>query len=257
MNPVDDAIPQPGELAIIWLSQAGFAFKAASGAVVYVDPYFTDVVEEIYGFKRMMACPIVPEDVSADLLVCTHEHLDHMDSKALPVLAKCPRIRFAGPIECARAFEKADVPEERRILLAEETEVALPGVRVFGVGADHGDLAPDAIGVVLDFDGIRVYHTGDTAYRPERFRRAIELSPDVLLPCINGRYGNMNAEEAARLAGDVSPQLVIATHFWMFVEHGGDPAAFLDYCGRYAPETKAVVMKPGETLVFRKSRDKR
>ncbi|MEN6535743.1 MAG: MBL fold metallo-hydrolase [Bryobacteraceae bacterium] len=249
---IENTRPQPGELAIFWLAQAGFAFKTASGVVVCIDPYLSDVVEKAFGFKRMMACPIAAEDVPADLVICTHEHLDHMDSEALPILAKCPRTRFAGPAECVKGFEKAGISPERRVLLTPDSEINLTGVRIFSVYADHGDLAPDAIGVVLDFDGIRVYHTGDTAYRPERLRKAIELSPDVLLPCINGRYGNMDAEEAALLTRDVSPQLAIPAHFWMFVEHGGDPAAFIEHSARHAPKVKAVVMKPGEMLLFRK-----
>jgi L-ascorbate metabolism protein UlaG (beta-lactamase superfamily) len=50
----------PGQLAIYWLCQAGFVFKSAS-VVVYIDPYFSDVVERIVGFKRMMACPLPAE----------------------------------------------------------------------------------------------------------------------------------------------------------------------------------------------------
>lgn len=30
----------PRQLAVYWLCQAGFAFKASSGQVVFVDPYF-------------------------------------------------------------------------------------------------------------------------------------------------------------------------------------------------------------------------
>src|ERR1700687_2879373 len=90
-----------GSLAIYWLSQAGFVLKGPSGKVVYIEPYISDVVESRFGFKRMMACPISADEVNADLVICTHEHLDHMDPDALPVIAKNPRVRFAGPIECS------------------------------------------------------------------------------------------------------------------------------------------------------------
>ncbi len=52
----------------------------------------------------------------------------------------------------------------------------------------------------------------------------IEMHPDILLPCINGRYGNMDAKEAALLTKARSPRLAIASHFRMFVEHSGEPA---------------------------------
>jgi len=45
-------------LAMYWLSQAGFAFKTSKGKIVLIDPYLSDVVERLIGFKRMMTCPI-------------------------------------------------------------------------------------------------------------------------------------------------------------------------------------------------------
>lgn len=241
-----------GCLGIFWLAQAGFVFKTSSRKIVYVDPYFSDVVERIYGFKRMMACPIAPEEVVADLIVCTHEHQDHLDTDALPVICKNSCTHFAGPVECVREFEKMGVPPERCHRLEEEKEIIVEGMGVKGVYADHGELAPDALGVVLSCDGIRVYHTGDTAYRPEKFKPAIETQPDILIPCINGRFGNMDAPQAALLTRDVRPQLAIPSHFWMFVEHNGDPALFLEACSQLAPDVKVLIMKPGEGYVFQK-----
>src|SRR4051794_26836877 len=104
---------EPGSLALFWLSQAGFAFKNSAARVVYIDPYFSDVVEREFGFKRMMQCPIAVEDVTADLVVCTHEHLDHMDTDAIPILAANSRTHFAGPIECCNVFESVGIPADR------------------------------------------------------------------------------------------------------------------------------------------------
>ena len=246
-----DAVEQ-NCLAIYWLSQAGFVLKGTSGKVVYIDPYFSDVVERLFGFKRMMACPIPPEEVVADLLICTHEHLDHMDVDALPIVAKNSRVRFAGPIECIKEFHKMGIPTDHCILLEEGKQISLDGIHLHVVFADHGDLAPDAVGVMVEMDGVKVYHTGDTAYRPAEFEPVVNLHPHVLLPCINGRYGNLNAHEAALLTQSVNPQLVIASHFWMFVEHDGDPAGFLEDCSKLAPAVQSIVMKPGERILFRR-----
>jgi L-ascorbate 6-phosphate lactonase len=243
----------PDSLAIYWLCQAGFAFKSSAGQVVYIDPYFSDVVERLIGFKRMMACPIAASEVIADLIVCTHEHLDHMDTDALQTLAENRKVHFAGPVECMKEFEKQGIAPSRCHLLEEGKALSFGEVAVHAVYADHGELAPDALGVVLDFSGIRVYHTGDTAFRPEEFRPAIELQPDILLPCINGAFGNLNAEEAASLTEMVKPKVVVPTHFWMFIEQNGDPRRFLQLCSEKAPQTKAIVMKPGEEYLFEKT----
>ncbi len=241
-----------GQLAIYWLCQAGFAFKGSSNEVVYIDPYFSDVVERLIGFKRMMACPIRAEDAHANVVVCTHEHLDHMDTDALPVMARDPRTQFCGPIECIKEFAKLGIPSEKCHLLEEGDRLKLGNIEINAVYADHGELAPDALGVVLNFDGIKVYHTGDTAYRPKEFQPAVAMRPDILIPCINGRFGNLDAREAAQLTALVKPKIVLPSHFWMFVEQNGEPAAFLDYCKELAPETKALLIKPGEELSFEK-----
>lgn len=240
----------PGQVAIYWLCQAGFAFKNSAGEVVIIDPYFSDVVERLIGFKRMMASPMTAEEANADLVVCTHEHLDHMDTDALPVLAKNPKTKFCGPIECIKEFERLGISSSRCQLLEEGSHLTLGSVEINAVFADHGELAPDALGVVLDLDGVKIYHTGDTAYRPEEFRPAIAMKPDILIPCINGRFGNLDAREAAQLTSLAKPKIVLPSHFWMFVEQNGEPAAFLDHCKELAPQTRAVLLKPGEELLF-------
>jgi len=245
---------QDGEVAVFWLAQAGFAFKTAAGRILYLDPYLSDVVETNFGFKRMMPAPIQAEEVRADVILCTHEHLDHMDTDALPVVARNTAARFAGPVECLKEFEKIGIPRARCTLLEEGATVEIDGFRVTGVYADHGEYAPDALGLVVDIDGVGIYHTGDTAYRPEQMRAAAGMRPDVLIPCINGAFGNMDSRDAAQLVRDAAPRLAIASHFWMFVPHGGDPASFLQFCKDLAPKTEAIVMQPGEMRIAGRGR---
>jgi L-ascorbate 6-phosphate lactonase len=243
----------PGQLATYWLCQAGFAFKTSDNQTILIDPYFSDVVERVIGFKRMMSCPLAVEEVSPDLVVCTHEHLDHMDTDALPILARSSPTDFAGPIECIREFERLGIPTDRCNLLIEGQSYRHGQVIVHAVYADHGDLAPDALGIVLDLNGITVYHTGDTAHRPEEFRTVLDFKPDILLPCINGAFGNMNAREAAQTTQMIAPRIVIPTHFWMFVEQNGNPAEFLRACAELAPDSRAVLLKPGEEFFFERT----
>lgn len=241
-----------GSLAIYWLCQAGFAFKTHAGQVVYVDPYLSDVVERVVGFKRMALSPISPDEVMADLIVCTHEHLDHMDLDALPIIARNSHTHFAGPIECIREFERLKIAADRCHLLEEGKSITVGDVEIKAVYADHGELAPDALGTILNLSGIKVYHTGDTAYRPEQFQPAIDAHPDILLPCINGAFGNMDWREAAQMTQLIAPDLVIPTHFWMFVEQNGNPSGFMELCSQLAPNVKMMLLKPGEEYIYRK-----
>lgn len=240
----------PGTLGIFWLGQAGFAFKDSRGKVVYVDPYLSDSVERLVGFKRIMASPMSPEEVAADLVVTTHHHEDHLDIDTVSALAGRPNLVFAGPPTCVDAFRRLGIPEERIRPLPEGARHEVDGIGLAAVFADHGVYAPDAVGVILDFGGIRVYHMGDTSYHPEKLAEIRPLGIDVLLPPINGRYLNLDAEEAARATGDVRPRVVIPGHFWMFIEHGGDPEGFMRQVKEFAPDARAVLMTQGSRFIY-------
>jgi L-ascorbate 6-phosphate lactonase len=89
-----------------------------------------------------------------------------------------------------------------------------------------------------------------SAYAPDRIRESLgNIAIDVMIAPINGAYGNLNAKEACGLAELLKPKILIASHFWMFVEHGGDPALFLEESKRLSG-IKGMVMAPGEVMTI-------
>jgi len=242
-------VPEGG-VALWWLAQAGFAFKTASNRVLYVDPYLSNVVEKAFGFKRLRLPPIQVEDVRADWVISSHEHLDHMDTDALPVIAQsCSACRFAGSEACEPEYGKMGIPPDRFLLLEPGKRHSLGDADVVAARADHGELSPTALSLLFDFGKVRVLFTGDTAPNVPLMQPLIDLKPDILLPCINGRFGNLDAVEAAELTALVSPRVVVPCHFWMFKEHNGDPEAFVQACFRICPAVPVRLLTPGEGLV--------
>ncbi len=242
---------QPGSLALIWLAQAGFVFKTPAAKIIYVDPYLTDSVQRLLpeyglGFKRLTPSLIEPQEVEADYVISTHSHQDHLDVDALPIMARNPRACFIGAPDCRAAYLDAGLPDSRFAILHQDETLDLPGFQLTGVYADHGSLAPDALGLWFNFDGLRVWVVGDTAYRPERWGAQFAQNPDLLIPPINGAFGNLNEVEAARLAGDAHARWTLPCHFWMFPLHQGNPLRFLEACQQHAPETKPLLLTPGE-----------
>jgi len=45
--------------------------------------------------------------------------------------------------------------------------VEINKIMLTGVLSDHGEYSPDAIGVIIDIDGKKIYFTGDTCFRPD------------------------------------------------------------------------------------------
>ena len=247
----------PGSLAIFWLAQSGFVYKTPGGTIMYIDAYLSDCVHRMlsdvaYGFKRIMPAPLAPEDVDADLVICTHMHPDHFDYDAIPVFARNSRIHFVAAPDCRIEFAKLGVSEDRYTIIHEGETLTYGDVSLTGVFADHGDLAPEALGLLLQVGDIKVWQVADTAYRPEQWQDLFTAGIDVIIPPINGAYGNLDGIEAAKLARDAHAKLAIPCHFWMFAEHNGNPAQFLDACKEFAPEVEPHLMSPGELLVYRK-----
>jgi len=242
-------------LALFYLAQAGFALKTSRGTIAYLDPYFSDCCERCFGFRRMIPALIAPDDLVPAIVASTHSHFDHFDIDALPLLARERHTHFVGSPDCAEVYAQAGLAPGRATILSEGEATTIGDVRLRAVYADHGDLAPEAIGLVVETEGLTVYDVGDSAYRPERILTSLGGPVDVMIAPINGAFGNLDADEACRLAEVVRPRLVIASHFWMFVEHGGDPAGFLAAAEDLAPEIAAMVLAPGETLLVRKAVD--
>lgn len=254
---IRETLVKPGEVAIFWLAQAGFVFKDTSGKIIYTDPYLTDYVQHALpefgmGFKRIMPKLIAPEDVDADYVVSTHSHQDHLDVDALPGMLQNPRIHFIGAPDCEQLYREAGIPKDRYTIIHQGETLQIDDIRLTGVYADHGELAPDALGVLFDIDGIKIWQVGDSAYRPDQWESLLEMEIDILIPPINGAFGNINGEEAAKLASDLKGEVVIPCHFWMFPLHYGDPAEFLEACKEFAPQSKPLIMTQGELFVYSK-----
>ncbi|MGL4648422.1 MAG: MBL fold metallo-hydrolase, partial [Caldilineaceae bacterium] len=253
---IRDTQVEPASVAIFYLAQSGFVYKSPAGVTVCIDAYLSDCVHRLlaaerFGFKRMIPSPLAPDELDVDMVVCTHAHADHFDYDAIPVFAANPRIRFVAAPDCEVEFEKLGIPSARVTIVREGDTVEQGDVRMTAVFADHGDLAPEALGIVLTIGDIVIWQVADSAYRPDRWGHLFG-HVDVIIPPINGAYGNLDALEAARLASDAQAKLAIPCHFWMFAEHGGNPAQFLEACQELAPRTRATLMAPGESLVYRK-----
>jgi len=247
----ESAIPPTATgIRLTWLGQAGFCFATDAGKQVYLDPYLSDACERLFGFKRLSLPAMRAEDVRADWVVLTHEHADHLDPDAIPVIARNnPNCRFAGPAGCVPGLEAAGVAAERRVLLEPNRRHDLGDLVMHTVPADHGDISPSALALVLELGNVRVMATGDSSWRPILFKPLYDLQPDVVLPAINGVFGNMNHIDAARLISEAKPRFAIPCHFWTLAEQGaGDPAGFIHACAVMCPDVQAMLLRPGEEL---------
>ena len=193
-------------MRIIWLGQAGLLFEAEN-KIIMVDPYLSDSVEKIEPQnKRRVPVDKSFFDIKPDIIVLTHNHLDHTDPDTLKhfitqssnmlVLASgnawnTVRARFGG--------------NNNYVMFNRHSEWTEGNVKFTAVKAEHSD--ENAIGFVMEAEGKKYYVTGDTLYNKNIFSDLPEGIDYVFLP-INGRGNNMNMEDGKRFCEQIGAKAI-------------------------------------------------
>lgn len=243
--------PAAGKVSVFWLGQAGFALKLANGKTVAIDPYLSDYVhrsipEEGLGYKRLMAAPCTPEELDPDYLLISHEHGDHFDQDSFAAFFKSGKTQVYTNLTASKDMPALGVDMSRVHVLRKNEPVELDGFTLLPVDCNHGELAPEALGFILDFGGYSLYYAGDTSLTPERLAVPLEKKPDYAMLPINGAYGNLNGVEAAEYAGMLKAKAVIPCHFWTFPRHYGSPQDLIEALPEKAPGCELLLLCQGE-----------
>lgn len=222
-------------LPIILLGQSGCVLQFPD-AVVYIDPYLSNSVQELDAsdLEREVPIAFTPSSVvDADFVFLTHAHIDHCDPHSVPGIAVAsPNAKFIGPMPVIRELINWGL-NENKLEIAAETWVTLSDeLRVKGIPAAHPDLERDeggrlkCVGYLFDWCGKKLYIAGDTSVHCEIINAlACEGRIDVAMLPVNeqnyfrnrrGIIGNMSVREAFELADEVGIGQVIPVHWDMF-----------------------------------------
>ena len=243
---------EPGRTHIFACGQAGFIIKTAEGKLIAIDLYLSDCVERLeksMSFKRLLPKVLDPGELEFDAVIATHPHWDHFDFDAIPQMMANGRTGLYCSYDCDKLVSRTDLEYfNRNITYIKPGDICdCDGFALQFVNCDHGEGAPDAVGVVIHADGKRIYEAGDTCLRLDRTGE-IKTPLDVLIAPINGAYGNMDSDDCARLAEALKPKITIPCHYGMFAGHSGDPGRFLDLMRE--KDLPVLVMTPGEKLTL-------
>ncbi len=200
-------------MKITFLGQAGLLFEK-NGKKIMVDPYFSDSV----GKKNPKKHRRVPADarflqMKPDVVVFTHNHLDHYDPETVEKLITADTcMTVLAPSSVWNEVRKIG-GDNNYVLFDRHFQWTEHGIRFSAVKAAHSDSY--AIGVILDDGGKTYYVTGDTLYSTEIFDDLPEKIDAVFLP-VNGVGNNMNMEDAARFARDIGAKQAVPVHTGLF-----------------------------------------
>jgi L-ascorbate metabolism protein UlaG (beta-lactamase superfamily) len=207
-------------MKITWLGQAGLYIET-EGLKIIVDPYLSNSVIKVNP-RNWRRVPVEESflNIEPDVLICTHNHLDHVDPETLPVyLGRGGSILCLAP-EAAWLEMKKCGGTHNYVKFNRGSQWTEGKVRFYAVRAEHSDVHP--IGVIIEAEGKRLYITGDTLYTTEIFDdvRSHGLLDAIFVP-INGVGNNMNMVDAARFCEELSPRVAVPIHWGLFDELRG------------------------------------
>lgn len=220
-SPKDNAIPtEKGDMVVTPLEHGSLRLTW-QGRHIFVDP-------------TMGALDTLKEQPSADLVLVTHIHGDHLDPKAI-ARVRGPATPVIAPQSVAD--QAGDQLPQPSVMSNGDTqtflngEVTVTAVEMYNLKRkrDNGELFHPrgrGNGYVLELGGARIYISGDTECTPEM--KALK-DIDAAFVCMNLPY-TMTVEEAAECIGAFKPGLLFPYH-----HRGQDPTRLESLLGNDSP----------------------
>jgi len=201
-----------GGAELTYFGRSTVKIRTASGFVVYVDPYANGDYSE-----------------AADLVLVTHGHSDH---NVVRLTTRKTEAAIVAPVGAVRGFPMTSIKEGEEKTFGPVTVRALPA-------ANGNHSRGSGFGYLISFDGIVIYHAGDTSYVTE-MEGMKELGIGwALLPCDG--FFNMGSEEASRVATAIGAKRVVPIH-------SAGTGNFNAANARAVASPETIVLEPGKSL---------
>lgn len=190
---------------LLWFGQSGFRLRTDAGLSLFIDPYRVPVG----------AGP-------ADIILVTHPHPDHYDRKSIEGLRRNRDTTIVVPRPCVEPGQVGISAGESLNL----GQIAVTGIAAYNLSGRFHPRSRGWLGYMIDVEGLRIYHAGDTDLVPEMR----DLGPDIALLPVGGLF-SMGGRAAAKAADMMNASLCIPMHFGMFLSGRGAGARFVRRLG--------------------------
>ena len=240
------------EAALWWLGQAGYVLRV-TGLTIVIDPYLSDsAANGSPEFTRLYPPVIKPDELKADIIIITHNHLDHLDPETLSQYRHKNETWFVAPWLTAAALAETGIPQERIVVVNAGQSHRFGAHEITGVFAlPTGADVLDTTGYLVKFaNGRSVYHTSDTQFHP-LVTDAAPRNPDIMLVPINGKWNNPGPEQAALFAAGVAPRFVFPNHYDTMALNAENPEVFKWFCENKGLEAKCVIAERMQPFIWK------
>jgi len=216
-------------MKIKWIGHSALLLEGSRK--VLIDPFLTG---------NPVSETSVDDITECDIVIVTHDHGDHLGD-SFDICKKTGATLVS-------LFEIA-VKAEEEGLKAEQMNVGGTiennGVKVSMVPALHtATLGGTAVGVVVELDGVSVYHAGDTGLTMDMTLIGEMYKPDIAFLPIDGRF-TMTPRLAAKAVEMLKVPRVVPIHYNTFPAIESSPEEFKSLVGF---RSEVIILKPGEII---------
>lgn len=205
------------------------AVKIKGSKTIFVDPFLTG----------NPAASTSPKEIrEADIVVVTHHHGDHLGD-AFAIAQKTGAVLVGIHEVAAEAQSRGLTAEGMNI----GGTIEVKGVKIHMVTAWHSAEKGNAAGVVIEMDGRRLYHAGDTGLSYDMKLIGEFFKPDLSFIPIGDRY-TMGIPSAVKAVEFIGTKRVIPIHYDTYPIVKSDAQEFKRRVGALA---EVIVLKPGGT----------
>ncbi len=218
-------------MKIRYLGHAAFEV-VLDGKRILVDPWITGNPKS----------PVKVGDVSADIVIVTHDHGDHGFDDAVEIAKK--GATFVSIFEIATKAGEKGAKDTVGMNIGGPAEIK--GLKIALTQAFHSGTANPTGVVVIGKEG-SFYHAGDTGLFGDMKLIGEIYHPKVAMLPI-GSHFTMDPVEASYAVQFIRPEIAIPMHYGTFPILTGTPEKFQEEVRKRAPETKVIALKPDESI---------
>lgn len=216
-------------IKITWLGHS--AVKLSGSKNILIDPFFLATPPE--------AKAAAIENI--DIIAVTHAHADHLGEAY--ELCKSTGATLVGIAEIADEAAALGIKAEGMNIGG---KIVVEGVSISMVFACHSARIGNPAGYVIELDGKRIYHAGDTGLTLEMKLIGELYQPELSLLPIGDRY-TMGAAQAAKAVKFLQTKKAVPMHYDTFPAINADPAEFKRLV---ADKAEVVILEKGEALTL-------
>jgi L-ascorbate metabolism protein UlaG (beta-lactamase superfamily) len=220
---------------VTWFGHSAFQIEVA-GKTVLIDPWL----------DGNPSSPIKASEIAkADVIYVTHDHGDHLGDAV--EICKRTKAVFVATFELGNYAQENGVNDVVGLNIGGSTEV--DGVKFTVVHATHTASKGAPTGVIVEGEGKRIYHMGDTGLFSDLSLFGELYKPDLAMVPIGGFY-TMGAKEAAEAVSLLKPKVAVPMHYGTFPVLAQSADEFVKLVREKTPKVKVVVLKPSESYTF-------